>query len=74
MSDIYTPYIDTIKKEVLKMKEKILKAVKIAANLTLTVVGLAIGLYGASNLLPKKKYAGGDISLPDKEQEEETTE
>ena len=56
------------------MKDKILKAVKIAANLTLTVVGLAIGLYGASNLLPKKKYAGGDISLPEKDQEEETTE
>jgi hypothetical protein len=58
------------------MKQKLLKAVKIAANLTLTVVGLAIGLYGASNLLPKKqKYAGGDISvknLPEKEQEETT--
>lgn len=54
------------------MKEKLLKAVKIAANLTLTVVGLAIGLYGVSNLLPKKQYAGGDISLPEKEQEETT--
>ena len=57
------------------MKQKLLKAVKIAANLTLTVVGLAIGLYGASNLLPKKQYAGGDVSvksLPDKEQEETT--
>lgn len=55
------------------MKQKLLKAVKIAANLTLTVVGLAIGLYGASNLLPKKqKYAGGGISLPEKDQEETT--
>lgn len=57
------------------MKEKVKKVVKFAANLTLTVVGLAIGLYGAHNLLPQKKYAGGDVSvksLPKKEDKEET--
>lgn len=53
-------------------KKKIWFVVKKIAGLACVVLGLAIGGFGVAQLLPEKQYAGGDVSLPRKE--EDTTE
>lgn len=54
-------------------KQKIWKIVKKIGGFACVLLGLAIGGFGVSQFLPeKKKYAGGDVSLPDKDQEEKT--
>lgn len=53
-------------------KQKIWFVVKKIGGLACVILGLTIGGFGVSQLLPEKKYAGGDIGLPHKE--EETTE
>lgn len=47
-------------------KQKIWFVVKKIGGLACVILGLAIGGFGVSQLLPEKKYAGGDVSLPEK--------
>jgi hypothetical protein len=54
-------------------KQKVWKVIKKIGGFACVLLGLAIGGFGVSQFLPeKKKYAGGDVSLPDKDQEETT--
>ena len=53
-------------------KQKVWKIVKKIGGFACVLLGLAIGGFGVSQFLPEKKYAGGDVSLPDKDQEETT--
>jgi hypothetical protein len=56
-------------------KQKVWKVIKKIGGFACVLLGLAIGGFGVSQFLPeKKKYAGGNVSLPDKDQEEEKTE
>ena len=48
------------------IKQKIWHVVKKIGGLACVILGLAIGGFGVSQLLPEKKYAGGDVSIPEK--------
>ena len=50
-------------------KDKIWKIAKKAGGLACVIIGLLIGGFGVALFLPEKNYGGGDIALPEKEEE-----
>lgn len=50
-------------------KELLVKIAKKAGGLACVILGLLIGGFGVSQFLPEKEYGGGDIALPEKEEE-----
>lgn len=52
-------------------KELLVKIAKKAGGLACVILGLLIGGFGVSQFLPEKQYGGGDVALPEKEEETE---